>query len=205
MKQLLSTNTKTTCSINLPRTNCRPTRICAKLCYGRVGPIAWHEGKKDLMNDYLKGSDISQLIEECRPFKAVRLSAVGDLLTEHLPNLFRMAKELPETRFWGMTRKLEIARAINGAGLPNLNILVSVDASTDRKTWAYPGKMCFGPRRAQDPVPDDRRIITVFPYHFTGKVRGDVPAHPKDCPAVRHTVKGCYSCGHCWRWTQEAI
>lgn len=199
---ILSTNKKTKYSLNFPREgHCQPTAICWQSCYGKTGPINWSNSrrKKTYVSQYLLGNDIGTLLEECRSELAVRLAGTGDLLQGHLPNLFKLAELAPDTQFWGMTRKLDIASRINGV-LPNLKLLVSVDASSSEDYWAYDGRLCFGPRRAGDAVPDDSRIVTVFPYHFIGRIVGQVPAHKKDCPAVRHTIKSCSECGRCWKW-----
>jgi hypothetical protein len=201
---ILSSNTKTSVSLNLPRAgHCRPTPVCSFCCYGKSGPIAFGNStrKQKWVSEYLKGSDISELMGECVGLKAIRLSAVGDLLPDHLGNLRRLAEGLPGTQFWGMTRKTDIASEVNGMGLPNLSLLVSVDASSPEATWNYDGALCYGPRRVQDRVPlRDKRIVTIFPYHFSGKMVGNIPKDKRDCPAVRHSVKGCYQCGRCWNW-----
>jgi len=200
-QHILSENKKCDVSLNLPRSNCTPTKICAFCCYGRRGPINWGYStrKQQWFSDYLAGSDISELVRECRRYTAVRLAGTGDLLLSHLDNCFKLAKACPATQFWGMTRKTDIAREINGC-LPNLSLLVSVDASSPASTWDYRGKLCFGPRRAQDTVPVDSRIITVFPYHLGGKVVQGIPRHKKDCKAVYHEITGCSECGRCWKW-----
>jgi len=201
-QQILSSNTKCGVSLNLTRKNCTPTPICTSCCYGKTGPINWTYPvrKQQWVSDYLRGSDISELIKECRQKQVVRLSGTGDLLPEHMSNCYELAMACPSTQFWGMTRKTDIAREINGIGLPNLNLLVTVDASSPKESWNYQGKMCFGPRRVQDKVPDDKRIVTVFPYHFAGKVVNGMPRHKKDCRAVWHEISGCLECGRCWKW-----
>lgn len=198
---LLSSNSKTGCSIDFPiEGHCRPTKNCAKDCYAKKGPIAWKNSKRkhDFMTTYMQGGNIKALIFECKQRSVVRISGSGDLLMEHIPNLLKLAKESPMTTFWGMTRKTEIAEAVNGK-LPNLKLLVSVDSSSPDSVWDYQGKMCFGPRREEDTVPNDDRIVVVFPYHFGGKVVGKVETHKKDCPSVR-THEGCFNCGRCWNW-----
>jgi hypothetical protein len=202
---ILSSNTKTGCSINLPiKGHCRPTKNCAKTCYARCGHTALPSNIKKQMwvSDYLKGTDLSELIKECSSRTAVRLSGTGDLQTEHTKNIRRLAKACPNTQFWGMTRKLEIARALNGK-LPNLKIMVSIDSSSPKDVQDYNGVLCWGPRLKDDKVPlKDKRIRTVFPYHFAGKVVDvkNMPTDKRDCPAVRHTKDGCLSCGRCWNW-----
>ena len=149
----------------------------------------------------LKGKDITQLVNECLSRTAVRISGTGDLQTEHVPNLIRLAKACPATQFWGMTRKLEIAKAVNNKA-DNLKLMVSVDSSSPESVWKYNGKLCWGPRYKTDRVPSDSRIKTIFPYHAHGKVVGEkeMPKDKRDCPAVRHTKSGCLSCGRCWTW-----
>ena len=38
---MLSSNHKTTTSLNLPVMNCRPAKRCRAACYACEGPIAW--------------------------------------------------------------------------------------------------------------------------------------------------------------------
>ena len=198
---ILSVNKKTGCSIDLPILgHCRPTASCSRACYAKSGPIAFpHSQKKHLWTSaYLAGPDISELIHECLSRTSVRISGSGDLNPCHIPNILKLAAACPKTQFWGMTRKLEIARAINNARRRNLRLLVTVDATSPSETWSYRGKLCYGPRRASDTVPNDPRIVTVFPYHCHGDIVANVPVHKKDCPAIRHTKSGCLECGHCW-------
>lgn len=199
---ILNKNTKTGCSINFPIPgHCRPTKICYKHCYGKTGPMIFKRSKIkfDYISRYLKRKNISQLIDECRKKKAVRISGCGDLLSEHVPNIIKLAKECHDTMFWGMTRKIEIARAINNK-LSNLKLLLSLDSSSPKSDWKYKGKMCYGPIMEGEKVPEDNRIITVFPYHAHGKIVGNIKRTKKDCPAVRHDVSGCLECGKCWNW-----
>jgi hypothetical protein len=103
-----------------------------------------------------------------------------------------------------MTRKPELAKKLNGR-LPNLHMLVTVDATSPKSVWdTYEGRLCYGPRRAEDKIPAtqlrDKRLVTVFPYHSSGKVVGSIPEHKLDCPAVRKTKSGCLECTRCWTW-----
>ena len=202
---ILSSNTKTGCSLNLPiKGHCRPTKNCRKTCYARCGHTALPSNlkKQNWVSKYIKGKDITQLVEECRGRSAVRLSGTGDFQIDHIPNIRRLAKTCPTTMFWGMTRKLEIAKALNGH-YPNLKIMVSVDSSSPESVWKYKGTLCWGPRLAKDQVPKgDKRIHTIFPYHKQGKIVGikNMPRDKRDCPAVRHIKDGCLSCGQCWNW-----
>lgn len=198
---ILSENSKTDCSINLPTSHCTPTINCKACCYARRGSLIRPSNKKkqQWVSDYLLGSDLSEIIRESRRWTAIRLSASGDLLPGHLPNILRLAEATPQTMWWGMTRKIPVAVELNGK-LPNLKVMVSVDASSPETVWEYPGALCYGPRKKEDQVPDDSRIKTVFPYHSSGKVTKGVPRHPKDCLAIWHENDGCLSCGQCWKW-----
>ena len=201
---ILSDNRKTAVSLDLPiKGHCRPTPICAFCCYAKSGPQAFPNAtrKHVWMTTYLAGPDISHLITEARAHTAVRLSGSGDLNPQHVPNIIRLAKSCPNTMFWGMTRKPEIATALMKTRTPNLKMMVTVDSSSPAETWNYPGRLCFGPRRSGDSVPSDKRIVTVFPRHCTGRLVGAIPNHPKDCPSIRHTITGgCLNCGRCWSW-----
>jgi hypothetical protein len=202
---ILSTNTKCGHSINLPIAgHCRPTKNCARTCYARKGRTALPSNKKKQVwvSNYLKGLNLTELITECKKLTAVRLSGTGDLQTDHLLGIRRLARACPNTMLWGMTRKLEIARALNGK-YPNLKLMVSIDSSSPAETLAYKGTLCWGPRLASDAIPDNKHIHTIFPYHNSGKIVNPkiMPHDSRDCPAVRHIVKGCSDCGgRCWSW-----
>ena len=164
-QNIISSNTKCGCSLNLPiQGHCRPTSNCAACCYAKSGytRLPTSMRKQIYVSRYLAGSDISRLSNECRKWPAVRISGTGDLNPGHVKNMIRLAKEHPQTQFWGMTRKIEIANAVNGRE-PNLRVLLSVDGSSPSRVWNYQAPMCWGPRLAADQVPEDPRIITVFP------------------------------------------
>lgn len=202
-QKILSENRKTAVSLDLPiKGHCRPTALCFKYCYAKSGPQAYPNSvrKHVWISRYLAGRDLSQLILECRSQIAVRLSGSGDLNACHTAAVIRLARACPGTQFWGMTRKPEIAKSLMSKHLPNLRMMVTVDSSSPAATWRHDGALCYGPRRQTDSVPPDPRIITVFPRHCTGKVVGNVPHHPQDCPAIRHTATGCHECGRCWSW-----
>jgi len=200
--KIISENPKTGASINLPLDHCAPTKLCKMMCYAKSGPIALPvtKRKQKYVSDYLTGNDITQLIHECFFLPSVRLNGSGDLLKKHVSNIIQLASTCLNTMFYGMTRKPYIAEALNNK-LPNLKFLLSVDASTSKKLIKdYTGTICFGPRRACDKVPKDKRIVVVFPYHCHGTVIQGIPKHSLDCPAVRHEVNGCHECKRCWNW-----
>jgi hypothetical protein len=201
---ILSENSKCGRSINLPiKSHCRPTKNCSRTCYARKGHTALPSNKKKQVwvSNYLKGLDLSELITECKKRTAVRLSGTGDLNKDHVLGIRRLARACPNTMLWGMTRKLEIARALNGK-YPNLKLMVSIDSSSPAEITKYQGTLCWGPRLATDVIPKNLNIHTVFPYHNSGKVVQPkaMPHDNRDCAAVWHKISGCHECGRCWNW-----
>ncbi len=203
---ILTKNKKTGVSIDLPRTNCRPTKRCKFDCYARLGNQSRSVclRKQRWVDQYLQSGDLSRLIKECRPHIAIRLNGSGDFRKEHIPNLLKLAEACPRNQFYGMTRKIELAKALNNK-LPNLRVMVSIDATSPKSIWKYDGALCYGPRHPEDKVPDDPRILIVFPRHHTGKVIKGMPHHPKDCQGVWHTISGCMVCGRCWEWDYPSL
>lgn len=202
--KLLSHNTKTEDpSLNLPIVgHCiNKTERCGSLCYALRGPISFSLSvlKAEYVSKYLLGTDLRQLIGECSKVKSVRLNGGGDLLPGHVPAVLRLARVCKETIFWGMSKNKEVLRQVNGARIKNLSLLYSIDSTTPKHEWeTYAGGMVFGPRLAGDPVPQDNRIRTVFPYHKGGKTEKNVVRHHKDCKAVyNHEIK-CSNCKRCW-------
>jgi len=200
---ILSTNRKTAVSINLPVRNCKPTRRCAAACYACEGPIAWKNSiRKALAVDAaLRKGEIEGLIWECRMLQGVRLCGSGDMTMDHVPAILKLAEACPNTTLYGFTRRREVAEAINGK-LVNISLIVTFDTtSRDKKLQGYEGPLAFGPRRPGDEVPDDPRIIVVFPEHHAGHTIPGVPEHPKDCPATRGMSRhhACQRCRRCWR------
>ena len=198
---ILSSNSKTGVSLNLPiKGHCTPTKNCAKCCYAKSGhtTLPASQKKQVWLSKYLAGNDISELIHEARLHTAVRISGTGDLSLKHIPNMKLLAKSCPGTVFWGMTRKIEIAKALNR--IKNIKIMVSIDSSSPEEIKKYKGALCWGPNLPNDKIPKQKNIITVFPYHSHGRVVNNVKRHPKDCKAVWHEIPGCLSCGRCWTW-----
>ena len=199
---ILSDNHKTGSSINLPVMNCRPTRRCAAACYACVGPISWGNSiRKALAVDAaLRKGEIEGLIWESRRLRDLRLNGSGDMCPVHVPAVLELARKCPATLFWGFTRVREVAEAINKQQ-DNLSLIISFDStSADRVLAGYLGPLAFGPRRPRDPVPEDGRIIVVFPEHHAGHTMHGVPVHPKDCPATRGAERrdACQRCQKCW-------
>jgi len=200
---MLSDNHKTNTSINLPVMNCHPTKRCAPACYACEGPISWDNSvRKTLVVDAaLRKGEIEGLVWECRRLQDVRLNGSGDMTMAHVPGILKLAAACPKTLFWGFTRSREVAEAVNSQR-DNLSLIVSFDATSPAgQLDGYKGPLAFGPRKPRDKVPEDSRIIVVFPEHHHGRTVPNVPLHPKDCPATRGMERknACERCQHCWR------
>ena len=205
MLKYLSSNSKTGVSINLPiKGHCLPTKNCARTCYAKSGNMIYPnaKAKQIRVSRMLIKGDIKEFIIECSLYAYVRLNGSGDLKMSQVKSVIKLARACPNTIFWGMTRKIDIAKAINGKR-KNLSLLVTVDATSPKSTWEYKGAMCYGPRMPGDRVPRDSRIVTVFPYHKSGKIVNGAEHHPKDCLAVWHENDGCPTCGKCWSWSKK--
>ena len=200
---ILSANHKTGVSLNLPVLNCRPTRRCAAACYACEGLISWRPSiRKALVVDAaLRRGEIEGLIWECRRLREVRLNGSGDMTSEHVPGILKLAGACTGTIFWGFTRCREVAEAVNNQ-CANLSLILTMDAtSPDTKLAGFFGPLAFGPRKPRDRVPEDSRIVVVFPEHHAGRTVRGVPMHPKDCPATRGLPRknACLHCQRCWR------
>jgi hypothetical protein len=138
LKVILSENTKTGRSLNFPiYGHCHPSEVCEAVCYAKPVFKLYKSSlpKAEKVSKYFEGTDMSRVIKEINNWKrpSVRISATGDLFPKQAENLIYVAKKCPNTMLWGMTRKVQIAEIINGARLPNLCMLVSVDLSTARR------------------------------------------------------------------------
>lgn len=198
---ILSSNRKTVIpSLNLPRSNCSPSKLCRDHCYAKQGhmalPVA--EKKQRWVSDYLLGDDLSQFIDECHMHSAVRLCGGGDLFPKQALNILKAAEVCKETLFWGFSRKPVIVTILNNQ-LPNVYMQLSVDHTTPVELWEdMECDISYGPRMQEDDVPEDTRIRVVFPYHVRGRVVNGVSHHRKDCHAVWDHNLHCYQCRRCY-------
>lgn len=200
--RLLSENHKTHTSLNLPLINCKPTKRCSEACYACVGPVAWPNSiRKALAVDaILREGKIESLTWECQELQTVRLNGSGDMTLQHVQPILNLAGACHKTVFYGFTRNREVAEAINNK-LENLSLIITFDVtSPPAELDGYNGPLAFGPRRPEDSVPDDERIVVVFPEHHLGHTIPGIPPHPSDCPATRgmNRYHACQRCRRCW-------
>lgn len=204
--KMLSGNKKTGAALNLPLSCCRPSARCAETCYAMEGFISSDRAiQHSLVIDRLFriGEGMVRLIKECRKRKDVRLNGIGDFITDHLPQLFRLVEACPKTIFWGFTRKKEIAVLVNGQ-YKNLSLVLSWDATHHKShVRGYKGPLAYGPIQPGEKVPNDKRIIVVFPEHHQKHPHVDILEHKKDCPATRIPIGREYlkegACQRCQR------
>ena len=206
--RLLSGSKKTGAAINLPLRNCSPSKRCAETCYAMEGFVAApHVIKATMRMDHilLTGEHLDKLAAECRKEPDVCLLGIGDFHMTHVPQVVQLAKACPDTVFWGFTRKRAITEALNHE-LPNLSIVLSWDAThhAHSHVGGYEGPLSYGPIQAGEEVPDDPRIIVVFPEHHQSHPDPKIKLHPKDCPATRIPTfqerlkyDACRRCGRC--------
>lgn len=208
--KLLSGNKKTGVAINLPLRNCSPSKRCAETCYAMEGFVAApHVIKATLRMNHvlLTGEHLDKLVAECKKEPDVRLLGIGDFHIAHLHQVVQLAKACPETVFWGFTRKRSIAEALNHE-LQNLSIVLSWDCTHHAHSHVagYEGPLAYGPIQAGEEVPNDERIIVVFPEHHQSHPDRKIQPHEKDCPATRIPAfreglkhGACQRCGRCLR------
>lgn len=200
-ERLLSENTKTGVSLNLPVKNCRPSKHCAKTCYACAGRclLKMSVVKTLRVDRCLSTGQIDRLSNESNMYANVRLCGTGDFLEEQVPHVLRLSQRCPDTLFWGFTRKVKIANQLNGKR-KNLRMLLSVDVSTPTKEYRnYTGKLAFGPVFPGEHVPKDNRISVVFPLHHRGRLVLNIEEHRLDCPAVRGKIGHSLACQACRR------
>lgn len=207
--KLLSGNKKTGVAINLPLLGCRPSPRCAEVCYAMEGFVAApHVMSATLRMDQIlrTGEHLDKLIKECRKEKDVRLLGIGDFIPEHILNVLLIAQKCPDTIFWGFTRKRENAETLNKV-YDNLSIVLSWDVThAPSHVDGYKGPLSYGPIQASEEVPDDPRIIVVFPEHHQSHPDPKIEKHQKDYPATRIPpfreglkTQACQRCGRCLR------
>ncbi len=195
---ILSINHKCQISLDLPVSNCRPTKACMEVCYAS-------QGRQIYRNAIIKSLAINRMIYEdperaARKIVAeaagrpIRLAGSGDLLPQH-KMLIDYIDDFGGS-WWGFTRRIDTHKA-----LPDL--MFSIDQTTPPTVEEYVRNKVPVGRRAylrhpRDPPPP-LEVAVVFPVHgpWTNYV-GFVPGHAKDCPAVRGRISGCWQCKRCY-------
>jgi hypothetical protein len=197
-KPVLSANQKCSISLDLPVLNCRPTKVCAEVCYAS-------QGRQLYRKTLSKALAINRMIDEdperaARKMvgeaagRAIRLAGSGEMLPEH--------KMLVDciTRYggswWGFTRRVDTHNALS-------DLVFSIDASTSASVLQYVSDAVPVQRRAYLRRPGDAppplEVAVVFPVHglWTSYVN-TVPSHEADCPAVRGDAASCWWCQRCY-------
>jgi len=191
---ILAQNHKCSISLDLPVMNCRPSDICAQVCYASQGRQMYYRSVlKSLAVNQMIAEDperaARKMIDEAAG-RSIRLAGSGDLLPEHRA-LTDYISAL-NGQYWGFTRRVDTHRSLS-------DLMFSVDASTPDNTLQYveeavPVKRRAYLRRPQD-APSPLEVAVTFPVHgpWTNYVPY-VPEHGTDCPSVRGQVEGCWYC-----------
>jgi hypothetical protein len=191
---ILSTNKKCSVSLDLPMSNCQPTKVCSEVCYACQGTQYFKKSvTKSLAIERLITEDYERVarkvIDEAEG-RAIRVSGSGELTPDH--------KSLIDTiesyggHWWGFTRRVDTHRV-----LPRL--MFSFDVSTPEPVMDYvlqevPVERRAYLRRPIDPAPPIEVAVT-FPVHGSVTPQVEfVPYNASDCPVTRGTVTGCWAC-----------
>jgi hypothetical protein len=140
-EQICSHNTKTGYSVNFPICGtCRPTSVCAELCYGaKPGrPITWDNSvlKNLRVHDYFlktHADDVADRLHDeyvRRKMTFLRWNGVGDLFPESVHVINRIAVRYPDMVLWIATRIPEMARMVTRRG-ENIYLQFSLDGSDE--------------------------------------------------------------------------
>jgi len=142
-EKICSGNTKTGWSVNFPiwRT-CRPTKVCAALCYGAVKgrPITWDKSLLKYLRVYryflsAPAEEVAERIYKeykARGMTFLRWNGVGDLFPEAVKVINILAREHPDMILWVVTRKPEMAAKIDRKA-KNVYVMFSLDNDPDSR------------------------------------------------------------------------
>lgn len=195
---LLANNHKCSVSLDLPVLNCRPTKVCADVCYASQGRQVYRKTLTKALAVYRMIAEdpehaARKVVGEAAG-RSVRLAGSGEMLPEHKTFVDYINRH--GGTWWGFTRRVDTHVAF-----PNL--VFSVDASTPDSVLQYVRDAVPVRRRAylrrpkDDPSPLE--VAVVFPVHgpWTSYV-DKVPPHEDDCPAVRGEAESCWWCKRCF-------
>jgi hypothetical protein len=140
-EKICSWNTKTGFSVNFPITGtCRPTAVCAKVCYGaRAGrPITWDKALRKYIrvHRYFQEASPEEIADRIhkeyagRKMTFLRWNGVGDLFRESVEVINRIAVRHPEMVLWIATRIPEMARLVTRES-ESIYLQFSLDASPE--------------------------------------------------------------------------
>lgn len=221
----LSTNSKTGLSLNasIART-CRPTKACARYCYGLEGRIRMPKALERQVDntemfDRLAGAlDAAVDAEACLMAEEVRchqdflrVFGVGDLQPGSVRFITALAKVAPDISLWVSTRQFSLAEKLPVRS--NLHVMLSLDSTTKHQDQLEARALCrargsntylaWVQLSAEEIVPDD--ISVVFAEHRVGSGRAAWTRESLDlrtCPAT--IAEGaphdgaCASCRFCF-------
>jgi len=195
---ILSENSKCAVSLDLPIINCKPTKACSEVCYACQGRQFYRRAiVKSLAVNRLIAEDpehvARKMVDEAAG-RTIRLAGSGELLPQHA-DLVKYIEKYGGS-WWGFTRRVDTHKA-----MPRL--MFSIDATTPASVLEYVRNDIPVSRRAYLRRPGDlpapMKVAVTFPVHGARTPYTEyVPSSERDCPAVRHLVKGCWACRRCY-------
>lgn len=221
--ELFSSNTKCGRSIDFPiARTCRPTPICAELCYGskRSSPqgrdISVLERQLRVLHFFRRTDPIEaahRVVKEAGNVSCIRWCGVGDLEVEVVRAINVIANQYPLRLQWVVTRKPEMAARIV-RGTDSVFVMFSLDGSHDSR------KRLAEMARHQHPrvyysflrrYPDEDTLGAVVVFDAVPGM--PAPAQGFQCPAdagrfrngkgKRTKKHACERCG--WRCASPAV
>ena len=140
-EQICSHNTKTGFSVNFPICGtCKPTPVCAELCYGakRGRPITWDNSvlKNLRVHDHFLKTPSEEIADRLykeyvrKKMTFLRWNGVGDLFPESVDVINQIAVRHPDMVLWIATRIPEMAKRVTRKG-ENLFLQFSLDGSNE--------------------------------------------------------------------------
>lgn len=203
INSLISENTKTIQSINMPIITCNPSPICAKHCYACLGPISWNNSIKkslllnEIFNEALKQNKIIEMsaliYNNMKKNIPLRWNGSGDL-TEATVDIIDMLSTY-DIKQYVFSRHPLLAKKLTN--LTNVKLNISIDKTSNiEKIKEIMGntKYSLTYLRCDNIVTNDNAIDIIFPLKRQYK---DIPEHIKDCPCDRGQHITCLECMKC--------
>jgi len=207
-KDLISSNTKTTLSLDFPVCNCRATKVCAKTCYACQGYQNFRQGiertlqlHKLILADPIRAAE--RVTKEARG-RLVRISGSGEIEDQEEYKAFFTHLKKNKVRLFGFTRKPDVYLWMKKLGYP---MMFSLDAGTRESDIEFVKKHVRIKARAwlatrEDPKPPIPVMVT-FPQHGPQTPwYKKIAVQDTDCPAVRKKLH-CDSCQICYLDNQK--
>lgn len=213
-ERICSWNTKTGHSINFPLITCRPTKSCARLCYGAMKgkPITWDKALLKYLRVYKYFKETPPRIVARRisieydreKMSFLRWNGVGDLFQESVDVINAISEIRPDMVLWVVTRKPEMAALINREA-SNVYVMFSLDGDHQSLTRKQTVDLLYHPRIYYSFLREDMNEDTLgarIIFNIQQKKGKLINDDPKTvCPADADEVMmkdACINCRRCF-------